>query len=109
VSLAFSATDAAGGICGGEPQGDGLEVFVSPRGFLLGIHVVIAGEDRRDIDAFRAGHAVFTARAADLGVFVDVAADPVDHGKLRIPKRSGLSGGGDAAVFLEHLKRIHAG
>ena len=72
VLLTLAALNAERCVGRSHAQCDRLEIFKSSGILVLGIHMVIAGEDRRNIDTLGTRHAVSATRAVYLGALNDI-------------------------------------
>ena len=70
--FALAALHTQRSICRCHPERDGLEIFEPSGTLILGIHMVIAGEDRRNINTLGTRHAVSATRAVYLGALNDI-------------------------------------
>ena len=100
--LALAALNAERGIGGCHSKADRLEILETAGAFALGIHVVIAREDRRDVDTLGTRHAVSAAGAVYLRALDNVRLDLLDEFFFFRSVISGLGFRCDAAVLFDH-------
>lgn len=106
--LAFAASHALAGKGLLLAQRYRLPVLLAALVLSLGVHVVVAAEQRGDIHTLRTGHTVPAACAAHLHATVYGFDNLRKQGKVVLGKLFGLNLACHTAVLLNHLHRVHA-